>query len=110
MTIIGRMGPQPPKGIKYMLGGESWLPADKQTPIRMHCEEWGHLGPMVLDATIPPNAAGFRVRSTDFPAPEGAHGFTDIDGVYYWTREDNYELAKERGEVHDMPEDHECPL
>jgi len=90
MTILGRIEPQPPRGIKYMLGGESWMPAEQRSPLRLECEEWGHVGPMVLDASIPPNAAGFRVRSTTIPAPEGAHGFTKIDGVYYWTAEDMY--------------------
>ena len=83
--VLSRIDPQPPRGIKYMLGDESWLPQEQRSPIRLECEEWGHLGPMVLDASIPPNAAGFRVRATTIPAPEGAKGFTRIDGVYYWT-------------------------
>ncbi len=68
-----------------MLGGESWLPADRQSPRRLHCEEWGNLGPMELVPTIKPNKVGFRVRSTEFLAPPGTLGFTQIDGVYYWT-------------------------
>ena len=96
MTILERIEPQPPPGIKYMLGGESWLAPDQQTPIRLHCEEWGNLGPMELDPEIKPNKAGFRVRSTDFPAPPGARGFTQQGGAYYWTAEDTWELAKER--------------
>ena len=83
--ILGRIEPQPPPGIKYMLGDESWMPVEKRSPIRLECEEWANLGPMVLDASIPPNAAGFRVRSTTILAPEGAKGFTKIDGVYFWT-------------------------
>jgi hypothetical protein len=80
-----RIDPQPPRGIKYMLGNESWLPEAQRTPLRMHCEEWGHLGPMEIDPTIKPNAAGFRVRTSEIPAPVGVTGFTKIDGVYYWT-------------------------
>lgn len=84
-SILGRIEPQPPKGIKYMLGNESWLPVHQRDLIRLHCEEWGNLGPMELNPSIKPNKAGFRCRSTDFIAPPGAHGFTEIDGVYYWT-------------------------
>lgn len=90
MKLLGKIDPPPPTGIKYMLGGESWLPKDRQTPRRLHCEEWGHLGPMELDPTIRPNKAWFRVRSSNFPAPIGAHGFTFVDGAYYWTDVDQY--------------------
>lgn len=90
MKVLGKIEPQPPRGIKYMLGGESWLPMEKRGQIRLHCEEWGNLGPMELDPKIKPNKAGFRVRGTDFPAPEGAIGFTEIDGVYYWTDTDQF--------------------
>ena len=95
--ILSRIEPQPPRGIKYMLGGESWLPAEDRSPIRLHCEEWGTLGPMELDPTIQPNRAGLRVRSTDFPAPAGALGFTKVDGVYFWTDVDVWSqgVAKE---------------
>jgi hypothetical protein len=96
MTIVGRIEPQPPRGIKYMLGNESWLPIESRSPTRLSCEEWGNLGPMELNREIRPNKAGFRVRSTEFMAPDGAHGFTDIDGIYYWTRETIWELADER--------------
>ena len=96
MTIIGPIEPQPPRGIKYMLGDESWMPQEKRTPIRLECEEWANLGPLVLDASIPENKAGFRVRSTTIPAPDGARGFTKIDGVYYWTREDVWQQMAER--------------
>jgi hypothetical protein len=89
-TIIARIDPQPPGGIKYMLGGETWLPVEWRSRRRLHCEEWGNLGPMELDPSIKPNKAGFRVRSTDFPAPPGAEGFALIDEVYYWTAEDEY--------------------
>ena len=84
MKILGRIEPQPPPGIKYMLGGESWLPIERQSPRRLECEEWGNLGPMELDPEIKPNKAGFRVRSTTIPAPIEAEGFTKIDGVYFW--------------------------
>ena len=89
-TIIGKIEPQPPRGIKYMLGAESWLPPEKQEPLRLHCEEWGNLGPMELDPEIKPNKAGFRVRTSDFYPPPGAIGFALIDGVYYWTDTDQF--------------------
>lgn len=82
---LGRIEPQPPPGIKYMLGGETWLPPEQRSPLRLHCEEWGSLGPMELNPDIKPNKAGFRVRTTTILAPEGARGFKNIDGVYYWT-------------------------
>lgn len=76
--------PQPPRGIKYVLGRESWLPPEKQSPRRLSCEEWGNLGPMELDPEIKPNKSGFRVRSSTFIAPDWADDFEFIDGVYYW--------------------------
>jgi hypothetical protein len=79
--------PQPPLGIKYMLGNESWLEPDKRTPLRLHCEEWGNLGPLELDREIPVNASGFRVRCTTIEAPEGVTGFMEKAGKYYWTSE-----------------------
>lgn len=88
-TILGRIEPQPPKGIKYMLGNETWLPAHERSLIRLHCEEWGNLGPMELNPEIKPNKAGFRVRCTTIIAPPGAHGFTEVDGVYHWTDMDS---------------------
>ncbi len=84
-TVLGQIDPQPPKGIKYMLGNEPWLPAHDRGLIRLHCEEWGNLGPMELNTEIKHNKAGFRVRLTSIIAPPGAHGFTEIEGVYYWT-------------------------
>jgi hypothetical protein len=84
--IMGKIEPiQPPPGIKYMLGNESWLPAHERSLIRLHCEEWGNLGPMEMNPEIKRNKAGFRVRTTQFIAPAGVHGFMEIDGVYYWT-------------------------
>ena len=88
MAVLGPIDPQPPPGIKYMLGNESWLDEAKRSPRRLNCEEWGNLGSMELDPEIKPNVAGFRVRCTTIPAPEGARGFTKIDGVYYWTEEE----------------------
>jgi len=79
------MDPQPPRGIRYLLGRESWLAESAQTPLRLHIEQWGNLGPMELDPTITANAAGFRVRSLDIPAPEWARGFATRDGVLVWT-------------------------
>lgn len=92
-TVIGRIEPQPPEGIKYMLGNESWMPAHERSLIRLHCEEWGNLGPMELRPEIKPNKAGFRVRCTSIIAPAGAHGFTQIDGTYYWTNM-NWDMEK----------------
>jgi len=92
--LLAVIEPQPPKGIRYILGGETWLPKEKQSPVRLHCEEWGNLGPMELDPEIKQNKAGFRVRSSDFLAPEGAHGYTQVDGIYYWTKSSCYELYK----------------
>jgi len=95
MKLLGQIEPQPPKGIKYMLGGESWLPVERRSPVRLECEEWGNLGPMELDPDIKPNKAGFRVRSTTIPAPPGALGFTSVEGVYYWTDIDMYGRSAE---------------
>lgn len=97
MNIIGKIEPQPPLGIKYMLGDETWLKAEDRSPTRLHCEEWGNLGPLELDTEIKPNKAGFRVRCTDFLAPDGAIGFTEKDGIYYWTDTDMFgRTASER--------------
>ena len=86
MEILSEISPTPPDGIKYMLGGESWLEESKQSPRRLLCEEWGNIGPMELDHDIKPNKAGLRVRLTSIPAPDGADGFKLIDGVYFWTK------------------------
>lgn len=96
MNILGKIEPQPPRGIKYMLGDETWMPAAKRSPRRLLCEEWGNLGPMMLDPTIPVNKAGFRVRITEIPAPDGAMGFTEVDGAYYWTDADMYGRSAEQ--------------
>jgi hypothetical protein len=85
-AMLIKIEPQPPKGIKYMLGEEAWLPVQERTPRRLLCEEWGNLGPMELNQVIQDNGHGFRVRLTEIVAPEGALGFTDVDGVYFWTR------------------------
>jgi hypothetical protein len=92
-SILGRIEPQPPAGIKYMLGNQSWLPAHERDLITLHCEEWGNLGPLELNAEIKPNKAGFRVRCTTIIAPPGAHGYTEVDGVYYWT-DMNWDMKK----------------
>jgi hypothetical protein len=78
-----RIEPQPPRGIKYIVGDESWLAPEKRTPLRLICEEWGQIGPMVIDSSIKPNAAGFPVRVTEFLIPEGM-AYTKVDGAYYW--------------------------
>ena len=88
MKVLDKIEPQPPRGIKYMLGDETWRKPEDRSPIRLECEEWGNLGPMELNPKIKRNKAGFRVRSTTINAPPGAMGFTEIDGVYYWTDTD----------------------
>ena len=90
VETLGRIEPQPPIGIKYMLGDETWLPTEERSPRRLLCEEWGNLGPAELNPEIRPNKAGFRVRLTEFPAPAGAVGFSKVDGVYYWTDTDDF--------------------
>lgn len=90
VALLGRIEPQPPKGIKYMLGDESWLPDEERAPRRLHCEEWGSLGPLELNPEIHDNGHGFRVRTSDFLAPSGAIGFIELNGVYYWTDTDEY--------------------
>lgn len=90
MKLLSRIEPQPPQGIKYMLGGEEWMQPEAQSPRRLLCEEWGNLGPLELRPAIKVNKAGFRVRTTEILAPAGAIGFTDVDGVYYWTDTDCY--------------------
>jgi hypothetical protein len=96
VKLLALIDPQPPQGIKYMLGDETWLPPERRSPCRLHCEEWGNLGPMELNPEIGPNEAGFRVRSTDIPAPRGAYGFTSVDGQYYWTDVDMYGRTPEQ--------------
>src|SRR5262245_31471669 len=95
MRLLGKVEPIPPPGIKYCVGGESWLPEEERSPIVMVCEEWGNLGPVVLDASIQPNKAGLRVRTTEIPAPAGAHWFVEIGGEYFWTAETCWELMQE---------------
>jgi hypothetical protein len=85
MRVVSKIDPQPPRGIKYMLGAEKWLPRDKQSPLRLSCEEWGHVGPMEIDPEIMSNKAGFRVRTSEFKAPPTVDGFTKINGEYFWT-------------------------
>lgn len=92
-TVLARIDPQPPQGIKYMLGNESWMLAHERGLICLHCEEWGNLGPMELNATIKKNKAGFRVRCTTLIAPPGAHGFTELPDGYYWT-DMNWDMEK----------------
>jgi len=96
MKIISRIEPQPPLGIKYMIGGESWLAQEERTETRLCCEEWGNLGPLVLDSSIKPNLSGLRVKLTHIPAPEGANGYTRVNGIYYWTAENMFELISAR--------------
>lgn len=88
--LISPIEPQPPKGIKYMLGDETWLAPQERTVRRLHCEEWGNLGPTELNPDIKPNVVGYRVRTSDFIAPEGAVGFTRVGDIYYWTDTDQF--------------------
>ncbi|PVX84315.1 hypothetical protein [Paraburkholderia unamae] len=90
MKLIAKIEPQPPKGIAYMLGGETWLPIEKREPVRLAVEEWGNMGPLELRPDVPDNGHGFRVRMTYFPAPDGAIGFTDVDGELWWTDTDMF--------------------
>jgi hypothetical protein len=95
MELLAKIDPQPPEGIKYMLGGEEWKPEGERSPIRLMCEEWGNLGPMELNPEIEDNGNGFRVRATEILAPAGAIGFTDVDGVYFWTDTDQFGRTKD---------------
>lgn len=94
--MISKIEPQPPKGIKYMLGAESWLQPHLRTPRRLVCEEWGNLGPLELNPDIKDNGHGFRVRLTEIPAPDGATEYECVDGVYFWTA--NMEQARKDAE------------
>lgn len=89
-TPLSKIEPQPPAGIKYMLGGEEWMPKEIQSPRRLVCEEWGNLGPLELNPDIVENAAGFRVRDTVILAPDGALGFLKIGGEYWWSDRDMF--------------------
>jgi hypothetical protein len=82
--LICQIIPQPPGGIKYMLGAESWKPVAEQSPRRLVCEEWGNMGPLELRPDIQDNGHGFRVRVTEFAAPPEANSFTEVDGAYWW--------------------------
>ena len=88
--LLGPIDPQPPHGIKYMLGDETWLPVERRTKRRLFVEEWGNLGPMELDPSIQDNGHGFRVRTTEIEAPAGALGFARVGEAYYWTTTDEY--------------------
>jgi hypothetical protein len=99
MTALKRIEPQPPDcSIKYMIGDETWLPAEQRTPLRLVCEEWGSLGHMLIDATIPRNKAGFDLRVTEIPAPEGARHCAKVDGSWFWTDATPWEIAGTPGE------------
>ncbi|MCK1459118.1 hypothetical protein IVB34_12545 [Bradyrhizobium sp. 2] len=106
-VLLEKIEPQPPAGIKYMLGDESWMKPEARSPLRLHCEEWGNLGPAELNPEIRPNKAGFRVRSSEFTPPPGARGFTKFDGVYYWTDTDVWQQMREEKII---PADVSSPL
>ncbi|UQD69247.1 hypothetical protein JEY40_24845 [Bradyrhizobium japonicum] len=101
-VLLERIEPQPPKGIKYMLGDESWMRPEDRSPLRLHCEEWGNLGPMELNPEIKPNKVGLRVRSTEFTPPPGARGFKLVDDVYYWTDTDVWQQMDEQEPAHSL--------
>lgn len=104
MKLLSKIEPQPPKGIKYMLGGESWMDAEKRGAIRLVCEEWGNLGPLEIDPEIQDNGHGLRVRLTELTAPDGALGFTNVDGVHFWTDTDMFgRTAAERSNTQAKP-------
>ena len=81
------MDPQPPHGIRYLVGNQSWLKPEDRTPLTLVVEQWGNLGPMELDPSIRPNRAGFRVRELTFLAPAWARGFATRSGLLVWTSE-----------------------
>ena len=87
---LGAVTPVPPKGIRYVIGGESWKDPADRTPVRLIVEEWGNLGPMEMNPEIKPNAAGFRVRVTEILAPAGARGVEEVNGVLHWSIRDTY--------------------
>lgn len=85
------MDPQPPIGaIRYTLGNECWLPVPERTPLRLCCEEWGNLGPLGLDRSIPKNKAGFRVRVTEILAPSSDAQAKCLDGVWGWLTKESH--------------------
>lgn len=87
---LGAVTPTPPKGIRYVVGGESWKDPADRSPVRLIIEEWGNLGPMEMNPEIKPNAAGFRVRVTEILAPDGARGVEEVNGVLHWSIRDTY--------------------
>jgi hypothetical protein len=90
MKLIAKIEPQPPKGIRYMLGGQEWLAPEDRDPFRLVVEEWGNLGPLELRPDVPDNGHGLRVRLTEFAAPAGVIGFAEIDGELWWTDTDMF--------------------
>ncbi len=66
--------PQPPKGIKYMVGHQSWLPKEKQTQRILVTEMWG------IRPTI--GLCG-HVQIT---APDGYEDYVELSGIYYWCK------------------------
>jgi len=73
--------PQPPTecSIRYMLGNESWLPADERTPLRHHWEAWG--GPLYQQRPEKALAGYFEVRMRYAP------------GDRLWVRESGVQLG-----------------
>jgi hypothetical protein len=81
-TILAPLDPQPPKGMKYVLGGESWKDPADRSPIRLVVEEWGVDGCWTK--------GGFNCRVTEFLAPPGARGIEEKDGMLHWSTRDSY--------------------
>lgn len=85
---IARVDPQPPRGIHYVIGGESWLDPQDRTPVRLVIEEWGIPGCYTK--------VGFNVRATEIVAPPGVYGVErGDDGVLYWSRRDCFGRLRE---------------
>ncbi len=85
--------PQPPAecSIHYMLGNESWLPADDRAPLRHHWEAWG--GPLFHARPPKALAGGFTVR-----CPYG------VPGDALWVKETHrFDFAYDHLKPTEMP-------
>lgn len=82
VSWLGAVTPTPPKGIRYMVGGESWKDPADRTPVRLIVEEWGVPGCWTK--------GGFNCRTTEILAPVGANGVEEVNGVLHWSIRDAY--------------------